>query len=117
MQTNTEWLRERIEVQAFGRSLPSLDELRKTEWCDEFEQLMRNRLLMGAFRYGLMKDKLKQAWKLIPSIRRRLDKYEETGNLEMLVDVANLCLIEFMIPSVPGAALRPEDDVEHVERA
>jgi hypothetical protein len=115
--TNLEWLRQRLEDQAFGRPVPPLDELRQTEWSPEFEQLMRNRLLMGAFRYGLMRDKLKSKWKMLPSMRRRLDHYEETGNLEMLVDVANLCLLEFLNPSVDGAAMRPTDDGEHVERA
>lgn len=117
MPTVTELLRERIETRAFGKKMPPLEELRKSEWSEEFEQLMRNRLLMGAFRYGLFKDELKQKWAILPSIRRRLEKYEQTGNLEMLVDVANLCMIEFLIPSVPGAAMRPEDDGEHVERA
>lgn len=117
MTTNTQWLRQRIEERAFGRKIPPLDELRQTEWSEEFETLMRNRLLMGAFRYGPMAEKLKSKWKMLPSMRRRLEVYESTGNLEMLVDVANLCLLEYLNPTVSNAALRPTDDGEHVERA
>ena len=31
---------------------PTYEELRKSEWCTEFEELMRNRLIMGAMRYA-----------------------------------------------------------------
>jgi hypothetical protein len=45
---------------------------------------------MGAFRYGLLGEKGKKKFNRIASMKTRLDKYEETGNLEHLVDVANL---------------------------
>ena len=35
----------------------------------------------------------------IASLRKRLHLYEETGNAEYLVDVANFAMIEFMHPS------------------
>ncbi len=110
-------LRDRIEGQVFGRQMPSLEELRRSQWSEEFETLMRNRLVMGAFRYGLLENqKGNVKWAMLPSIRRRLDLYEQTGNLETLVDVANLCMVEFLNPSIPGASWQPIDDGEHVER-
>ena len=38
---------------------PSLRELRKSEWSPEFERLMRNRLIMGFYRYELFAVKRK----------------------------------------------------------
>lgn len=59
---------------------------------------MRNRLCMGALRYGRLNAVGKQKYARIPSMVKRLRAYEETGNLEFLVDVANLCLLEFEDP-------------------
>ena len=66
------------------------------EWSDEFEKLMRNRLLMGAFRYGLLGKENRPRYDRIGSIRKRIDAYEDDGNLEHLVDIANLCLCLFI---------------------
>jgi len=65
-------------------------------WSSKFEQLMRNRLIMGAFRYGLLGYHKKPQYDRIASALRRLEKYAEFGNLELLVDVANMCLVEFV---------------------
>lgn len=75
--------------------VPDFETLRRTQWVPEFEQLMRNRLIMGAFRYGLIE---KQDWTkhdLIAYTKNRISEYEKTDNLEMLVDAANLLLLEF----------------------
>lgn len=79
----------------------SLEQLAKTEWSPEFEQLMRNRLLMGALRYGPIKDNCKGTAYLIKRIKRSLDTYEKTGNIEMLVDIANFCLVDFVVGNHP----------------
>lgn len=52
MKTITEHLRDRLFVDTgFSKppvTAPSLDELYRTQWCHEFERLMRNRLVMGS---------------------------------------------------------------------
>ena len=45
----------------------------------------------------------------IENIRKRLDKYIETGNTEFLADVANFAMLEFMHPSIEGAKYQPTD--------
>ena len=45
-------------------------------------------------------------------IEPRLNKYLETGNTEWLIDIANFAMIEFMYPSVSGAAFRGTDSDE-----
>jgi len=91
---------------------PSLEELRKTEWSSEFEELlsefigqapnhefityMRNRLIMGAFRYGLMREQDYSKYDIPGYIKGKIKLFEEAKNLECLIDAANLCLIGYI---------------------
>lgn len=95
--------------------MPSLADLRRTEWSEEFERLMRNRLVMGAFRYGPLRSEGKPQYDRLASARKRLSIYERTGNLEHLVDVANLMLCEFEEGDHPRRHLRAVDDGHHAE--
>jgi hypothetical protein len=67
----------------------------EAQWSTQFERLMKNRLMMGAFRYGLINAPNKQLYDRVAGARKRLSQFVETGNLEFLVDVANLALLEF----------------------
>jgi hypothetical protein len=71
------------------------EELQKSEWSEEFETLMRNRLLMGAFRYGRLHDPDKPNYNRMKGIISHLVQYEHTHNKEHLVDIANIALCEF----------------------
>jgi len=96
-------------------SMPKLEELQKTEWSSEFESLMRNRLIMGCFRYGALRRSDKPKYNKVDSIRQRLDLYEQTGNAEHLVDIANLCLVEFVDESHPKFHWSAQDDKNHAQ--
>lgn len=95
----------------------SFEDLRRTEWSAEFEELMRNRLVMGAFRYGKIGQPGKPTYNRVADAIRRLHRYEESGNKEFLVDVANLCLLEFVECHHPNAHFSSLDDGEHTERS
>ena len=73
-----------------------IDKLRQSEWSLEFEELMRNRLVIGAMRYGRIQSENRPRYDRVSSMIKRLKRYSETGNKEFLVDVANLCLVEFV---------------------
>jgi hypothetical protein len=85
---------------------PSLESLRETEWCEEFElyltynprfiQLMKNRMIMGSFRYGLMAEQDYGRFDLYKIFCDKINLLHETKNLECLVDAANVCLIRFV---------------------
>jgi len=92
---------------------PSLDVLRQSQWCAEFETLMRNRLLMGAFRYGTFDEQVTTRHDNPASMEKHLAAYRETGNAEHLVDIANLALVEFRLPSHPGFHFESIDDGGH----
>lgn len=117
MKTVTEHLRaglhERLGIQDETKHEGDFRNLRKTEWSDEFEELMRLGMIQGAFRYGLLGDESKPDWDRIPNMIQRLKLYAETGNTEHLVDVANLCLLEFVEGKHPDKHFRRLDDAGH----
>lgn len=93
--------------------VPSLESLRETEWDPEFERLMRNRLIMGVFRYGLLKDKHTQGHLIVDAMLRVIEKYRKTGNLEFLVDLANYSLLEYVAQRGAGGVFVSVDDGDH----
>ena len=95
-------------------SIPA-DGLRDAQWSREFERLMRNRLLMGAFRYGPLRDQVPNGYDNIGSAIQRLRLYQAGGNLEHLVDAANLCLVEFVTGQHPQRHFESADDGIHTE--
>ena len=95
--------------------LPDLDSLKQTEKSERFETLCHNRLIMGAFRYGQLNATDKAKYNRIDSIRQRLDLYETSGNQEHLVDIANLCMLEFEEPNHDNAHWSAIDDGIHTK--
>ena len=78
---------------------------------------MRNRLIMGAFRYELMECKRKDfRYDLAAEAKVRIDRFIETGNTEHLVDAANMCMLEFEFSNHPNKHYASIDDGEHAER-
>lgn len=88
-----------------------IDDLYESEWDFYFEKLMKNRLVMGAYRYGLLETK-NPNYDNMGSLKRRADLYEKTGNLEHLVDIANLALVEFKTGNHPNKHFSSNDDVD-----
>lgn len=93
----------------------TLEELAGTEWSPEFERMMRNRMIMGAIRYGRLGAPGKAQYDRIGSIIERARRYRDTGNDELLVDIANLAQIEYVEGDHPGKHFCPDDDRAHVE--
>jgi hypothetical protein len=120
MKTITEHIRDHLlEMSGFSvqkPKAPSLEELYRTEWNPEFIQLMRNRLVMGFFRYGYLKDCNTSTEAKMKSMRKRLDMYEEDGNLEHMVDNANIALAEFMHSNHPNRHFSASDDGTHIKK-
>ncbi len=118
MATISEHLRKRLlENAGYPHDhlrVPDLPELQQTEWSEEFEQLCRNRMIMGAFRYGLLETKSKGGYDLVAGLQKKLAMYAATGNLENIVDVANYAFLIFRFPAHPSAHFHGEDDHDHV---
>lgn len=117
MKTITEHLREHallVKGIFVSKKKPSMESLKLTEWNPRFEKLMRNRLIMGALRYGLLSEKV--SYDTITSIRQRLSLLEEDGNGEHLVDIANLCLVMFTREDHPKFHFKAQDDALHTKK-
>jgi hypothetical protein len=93
--------------------IPDIEELKETEWDLKFETLMRNRLIMGRFRYGPFSKQNRTTDQVIKSIIDRSNKYIETGNDELLVDIANLAMKEFSVGRHPLKHFKAVDDGKH----
>ena len=81
--------------------LPSLEELYRTQWCPEFEMAMRRRMVTGFVRYrgpNFQKGE-SLGYDAVGSAIERLQRYQDDGNKEHLVDAGNLAMIEFGAPN------------------
>lgn len=96
--------------------MKNLDSLYESQWCNRFDELRHNRMVLGTYRYGDYKAKDAPKYDRIGSAISRLKRYQESGNAEYLVDVANLCMIEFDVPNHPNAHFESIDDGEHAKR-
>jgi hypothetical protein len=88
------------------------EQILATEFSEPFVELMRNRMVAGFYRYGPRSENAGRIDELA-SLRKRLEKYEETGNTEYLVDAANIAMVEFMQPQHPKAHFRTAEHHEH----
>ena len=107
MKTVNQYLREHL-LENCGINDLTYETLTKTEWSIKFEQLMRNRLILGALRYGKLRAIGKKNWNRINYIERKIANYKKTKNKECLVDIANLCLCEFI--EGDSKVFMPEDN-------
>jgi len=91
------------------------EELKKTQWSEKFEKLMKNRMIVGGYRYGPENKKqfninyIKHAISLLNSYLKR------EADLEYLVDAANMCLLEFMLMQGENNFFKAKDDKDHAE--
>lgn len=80
------------------------DTVLATEYSPEFDRLRQNRMIMSYYKYGPVRENY--GWRLLDAVaamQRCLDEYRNTGNTEVLCDLANFAMIEFMCPQHPGA--------------
>lgn len=111
-----ELMRDRLLKKA-GVTKTTLADRCETEWSPRFERLMRNRLVMGSFRYQSFAEKRKMKWNYDTAEEaiKRIRKYQEDGNTEHLVDGANMCLLEFEFGEHPNKHFESIDDGEHAK--
>lgn len=114
MKNITQHLRARLLARAGVNNPTSYSALVKTEVCPAFEAAMcvasgvcsdtfvpymRNRLIMGAMRYGRLYDPFRPAELFkpcLPHMFSLIRQYRECGNDEILVDLANTALIYWL---------------------
>ena len=93
-------------------SIKTLEAVPSSECSSTFLQAMYDRMVVSFFKYGLVRLGFPQKMDAIATCKDKIKQYEETGNLEWLVDAANYCMIEFMHPRKTSAHFRPTDSTE-----
>lgn len=88
-----------------------------TEVSEPFIQGMRDRMAMSYFKYGAVRDAYPHKVNALESLRKRLEKYENDGNTEWLMDVANFAMIEYMCPAHKRAHFKATDSADSPGRA
>lgn len=87
------------------------EEILATEYSYRFDKIRQDMMCLSYYKYGPMAEnyKTEKTIDAIKSLKKRLQKYEETGNTEFLADIANFAMIEFMYPQHPQAFYKPTD--------
>ena len=83
-----------------------------SEFSAAFVQGMADRMAVSYCKYGEVADAYPQRVDAVASLKKRLERYEETGNTEWLMDVGNFAMIEFMQPRHPKAHFKATDSKE-----
>jgi hypothetical protein len=81
----------------------------QTQVSDQFMRGMVARMEMSYFKYGDVRDAYPHRIDAIACLQQRLEKYQQTGNTEFLMDAANFAMIEFMLPRREGAFFEATD--------
>ncbi len=81
----------------------------QSENSEPFHQGMVDRMGMSYAKYGAVSAAYPRLVDAIASLELRLQRYKSTGNTELLMDVANFAMIEFMHPRHPQAHFNPSD--------
>ncbi len=111
--TNTNWMHDRLTTgvsnDAVGVEQRDPRDIGDSRLDARFIELMKTRLMVGHFRYGL-KVGQGMRYDTVGAILARAALYQETGNTEYLVDLANFCMLEFQHPSHRNTHFEAGDD-------
>ena len=84
-------------------------EILDIEYSEEFDQKRKNAIIVSFHKYGPSRENFKKGMvDAIGSLKKNLKKFEETGNTEYLVDIANYAMFRFMYPQ-GNESYRPTD--------
>ena len=79
------------------------------EYSKRFDELRQSAIIVSYHKYGPSKENFQKGMvDAIGSLKKNLKKFEETGNTEYLVDVANYAMFRFMYPQ-GNESYRPTD--------
>lgn len=102
----------------YESQLALMKEILEYQFSEDFVRKMKARVFVGYHRYGQSKQyAIENKYDILETIKKRLEKYRETGNKEHLVDAANFIMIEYMYPQHPDAhfeSIEEEDPSKRV---
>lgn len=84
----------------------------RSEFDEKFTGRMKASMAVSFHKYGPVRDAYPHKVNAIANLKKRLALYEETGNADYLVDVANFAMIENMAPAHDQFHYKPTDGGE-----
>lgn len=91
--------------------MPTNQEILRTEYNYPLDEIRKARMVASFYKYGPVKENYDHGLiEAIPSLKKRLAMYEETGNTEFLADIMNFAMIEFGHSQHPKAHFAVLDD-------
>ena len=85
------------------------EEILDKEYSKECDTKRKSAIIVSYHKYGPSKENFKKGMvDAIGSLKKNLKKFEETGNTEYLVDVANYAMFRYMYPQ-GNESYRPTD--------
>jgi len=94
--------------------IESKESILRHEYSEEFDQLRKNRMVVSYFKYGRASDNYPLLVDSIANAKIRIQKFEETGNLEYLLDASNQLMLEYMFPRHPKAHFEAKDGTDNL---
>ena len=87
----------------------AVTEILDREYSYRFDDLRKGAIVTSYHKYGPSRENFQKGMvDAIGSLKKNLKKFEETGNTEYLVDVANYAMFRFMYPQ-GNESYRPTD--------
>lgn len=89
-------LLEGIEIPKDPITIHTLEEMAAIQWGEDWLKildLMKNRMIMGGFRYGPHRNQRQGQFDNVADSIRRLKLHQEDGNMEHLLDAANITIL------------------------
>lgn len=95
----------------------SIADILETEYNNRFDEIRKNMMVMSYYKYGPLKKnyKTERTINAIGSLEKRLEAYKRTGNTELLADIANFAMIEFMHPQHENAHYEATDGTYKID--
>ncbi len=84
----------------------------ESEFNNGFTDKMRASMEVSYHKYGPIRQAYPHKVDAIKNLKKRLDLYEQTGNADYLVDIANFAMIEYTLPAHPKNHYSPTDGGE-----
>lgn len=93
-----------------------MNEILKTEYSAEFDELRKKMMVMSYFKYGKLRDNATNGTiDFIKSLDIRYEAFKKTHNTEFLADIANIAMMIWMYPEQFGCHYKPTDSDESPE--
>lgn len=80
--------------------MSDVESILKNEYSEEFDNKRKQMVAVSYFKYGPARQNFGNGYvDAIGSLKKCLNKFEETKNLEYLLDVANYAMFRYMYPA------------------